>query len=91
MHIVGWLLIAAGLLLVAVGIAILIIGAAQLFRQIFRPPTAAALGGAPAVNLADLAKLIEAIIKIPQWLLAILAGNFQIWLGYLLVTGVRLI
>jgi len=58
----------------------------------FRPPAApiagAAAGGA-AVNVADLAKLIEAIVKIPQWLLAILAGDLQIWLGYWLATGTR--
>jgi hypothetical protein len=27
--------------------------------------------------------LIEAIIKIPQWLLAVLAGDLQLWLGFL--------
>jgi CBS-domain-containing membrane protein len=93
MGIIGWLLTASGLVLVAVGIAILTLGAIQLWRQMFKPAAAAAqartLAG-PAVNLADLTKLIEAIIKIPQWLLAVLAGDAQIYLGYWLVTGNRL-
>jgi hypothetical protein len=91
MALVGWLLIACGVILVAVGIAILVLGAIQLWRQMFKPARAAAHTLAvPAVNLADLTKLIEAIIKIPQWLLAILAGDAQIWLGYWLETGKRL-
>ena len=45
--------------------------------------TGAAAPPAPGVNLADLSILIEAIVKIPQWLLAILAGDLQIWLGYI--------
>jgi len=82
----GFLLIASGFLLILVGVVILALGAIQLFRQmgIGRARAgAAAPPAAPGVNLEDLTKLIEAIIKIPQWLLAILAGDFQIWLGYL--------
>jgi hypothetical protein len=78
--------------LTLVGIWILVLGGIQLYRQMFRPPDAAAApagGAAAAINLADLTKLIEAIIKIPQWLLAILAGDLQIWLGYRVVTGAR--
>jgi hypothetical protein len=85
---VGFLLILSGLLLVLVGIVILGLGAVQLLRQmgIFRRGAAggAALPAAPGVNLGDLTKLIEAIIKMPQWLLAVLAGDLQIWLGYLI-------
>ena len=58
----------------------------------FKPPGGAAhtlAAGAFPVNLADLTKLIEAIIKMPQWLLAILAGDVQIYLGYWLATGTR--
>jgi len=81
---VGFLLIFGGLALVFVGLAILTLGAIQLFRQMWLKTTGGATApAAPGVNLADLAKLIEAIIKIPQWLLAILAGDVQIWLGYL--------
>lgn len=93
---VGWVLIIGGLLLVAAGIVILALGAIQLFRQMFLAPTPKAVSpagggaGASAVNLADLAKLIEAIIKMPQWLLALLAGDVQIWIGYWLATGTRL-
>lgn len=94
MQSVGWILILDGLVLSVVGIAILLLGAIQLYRQMFRPPTAAVptggAAGAPAVNLADLAKLVEAIIKMPQWLLAIFAGDIQIYLGYWLATGTRL-
>jgi hypothetical protein len=92
MEIVGWLLIAGGVLLSFIGIAILVLGALQLYRQMFKPPAAAAGGaaGAASVNLADLSKLIEAIIKMPQWLLALLAADVQIYLGYILVKGTRL-
>ena len=93
MSTVGWIVVISGLLLVILGIAILLLGAVQLYRQIFQRALAPAGGGAPAaagVNLADLAKLIEAIIKMPQWLLALLAGDIQIWFGYWLATGTRL-
>jgi hypothetical protein len=79
---VGNLLIISGLLLILVGIVILVLGAVQLLRQM-RVHAGAAAPPAPGVNLNDLTKLIEAIIKIPQWLLAVLAGDLQIWLGYL--------
>jgi len=83
---VGFLLIISGMLLVLVGIVILALGAFQLFRQMGigrRGGGTAAAPAAPGVNLEDVTKLIEAIIKIPQWLLAVLAGDLQIWLGYL--------
>ncbi len=81
---VGFLLICSGLALVFVGLAILALGAIQLFRQMWLKTTGGAgAPAAPGVNLADLAKLIEAIIKMPQWLLAILAGDVEICLGYL--------
>ena len=88
---VGWALVIGGLILIATGIAILILGGIQLWRQMFSPRwcgTYACCGRFP-VNLADLTKLIEAIIKMPQWLLAILAGDVQIYLGYWLATGTR--
>jgi hypothetical protein len=91
MYAVGWLLIVSGLVLIGLGIWILMLGAVQLLRQMFPgPPAKAGAPSAPAINLSDLAKLIEAIIKIPQWLLALLAGDLQIWLGYWLATGARL-
>ena len=81
---VGIILIVSGLLLILVGIVILALGAIQLLRQMgVRASPGAAPPAAPGVNLNDLTKLIEAIIKIPQWLLAVLAGDLQIWLGYL--------
>jgi hypothetical protein len=84
---IALLLIVGGLLLVLVGIFILVLGAIQLHRQMGIGRAAggsgAAAPAAPGVNLQDLTKLIEAIIKIPQWLLAILAGDLQIWLGFL--------
>ena len=89
---IGWALVIGGLILIATGIAILILGGIQLWRQMFRPPSGTAhtlTAGAFPVNLADLTKLIEAIIKMPQWLLAILAGDVQIYLGYWLATGTR--
>jgi hypothetical protein len=93
MQFIGWVLIIGGLILTIVGIVILLLAAIQLWRQMFKPPAASGQNlapGAPVVNLADLTKLIEAIVKIPQWLLAILAGDAQIWLGYWLVNGSRL-
>lgn len=91
---VGWVLVLGGIFLSLVGTVILVLGAIQLYRQMFKPPEAktAPAGGAaagPAINLADLTKLIEAVIKMPQWLLAILAGDLQIYLGYWLATGSR--
>ncbi len=89
---VGWALVIGGLILIATGIAILILGGIQLWRQMFKPPGGAAhtlAAGAFPANLADLTKLIEAIIKMPQWLLAILARDVQIYLGYWLATGTR--
>lgn len=89
---VGWALVIGGLILIATGIAILILGGIQLWRQMFKPlgDTAHTLAaGVLPVNLADLTKLIEAIIKMPQWLLAILAGDVEIYLGYWLATGTR--
>ena len=69
---------------ILIGVFILALGAAQLLRQMgVRARAGAAPPAAPGVNLSDLTKLIEAIIKVPQWLLAVLAGDFQIWLGYL--------
>jgi hypothetical protein len=89
---VGWALVVGGLILIASGTAILILGGTQLWRQMFKPPGGAAhtlAAGVFPVNLADLTKLIEAIIKMPQWLLAILAGGVQIYLGYWLAKGTR--
>jgi len=90
---VGWILIIGGIVLSILGIAILALGAVQLLRQMFGTPPAPVAGaaaGASAVNVADLTKLIEAIIKMPQWLLALLAADAQIYLGYWLVKGTRL-
>ncbi len=91
---VGWILILNGLLLLALGFWILLLAALQLTRQMFRSltpaPTFAGPPGASPINLADLAKLIEAIIKMPQWLLALFAGDIQIYLGHWLATGSRL-
>jgi len=90
---VGWILVVGGLVLTIAGIAILALGTVQLWRQMFRPTAVAGAAAppVPGVNLADLTKLIEAIIKMPQWLLAILAGDVQIWFGYWLATGSRLV
>ncbi|MES0175383.1 hypothetical protein [Mesorhizobium sp. M0006] len=86
MSLVGFVLILSGVVLIACGIVILALAAFQLLRQIFSAPGVA--GGVappvPGVNLADLTKLIEAIVKMPQWLLAIVAGDVQIWLGFLI-------
>jgi hypothetical protein len=80
----GILLVITGLILILTGISILALGVVQLLRQMgLRVQAGAAPPAAPGVNLNDLTKLIEAIIKMPQWLLAILAGDLQIWLGYL--------
>ena len=82
---VGIILIISGLLLILIGIFILALGTVQLLRQMgVRARAGAAPPAAPGVNLGDLTKLIEAIIKMPQWLLAIFAGDLQIWLGYLI-------
>ena len=85
---VGFLLIVGGLFLVLAGISIIALGVVQLLRQMGLGTRAGAAGAAPpsapGVSLSDLTKLIEAIIKMPQWLLAILAGDLQIWLGYLI-------
>jgi hypothetical protein len=82
---VGFLLIISGLFLILAGISIIALGFVQLLRQMgLRSRAGAAPPSAPGVNLNDLTKLIEAIIKMPQWLLAILAGDLQIWLGYLI-------
>ena len=84
MSTIGIVLIISGFLLILVGVVILALGAVQLWRQMgVRAKTGAAAPAAPGVNLGDLTKLIEAIIKIPQWLLAVLAGDLQIWLGFL--------
>jgi hypothetical protein len=71
-------LIVSGSACVILGIIILALAAIQLRKQMF--PTAVA-PGAPGVSLPDLTNLIQAIVKVPQWLLAILAGDGQIWLG----------
>jgi hypothetical protein len=87
MHGIGWVLIASGVILTVLGVVILGLGALQLWRQI-RAAGAPTGGGAP--NLGDLAKLIDSIVKIPQWLLALLAADVQIYLGYWLVMEKRL-
>lgn len=79
---VGTFLIASGVLLILGGLFSLALAAIQLARQIFQLPANKSFA-ASAVNLADLAKLIDAILKMPLWLLAIVAGDIQIWLGYL--------
>jgi hypothetical protein len=94
MHAVGWALIVGGVVLTIVGIVILILAVVQLIRQMCGHPATAGhvtfAANMTGINVADLTKLIEAIIKIPQWLLAILAGDLQIWFGYWLATGSRL-
>jgi hypothetical protein len=92
MESLGWILIVAGVILSIIGIVILSLGTTQLLKQMFGSPTAATGGvaGFSMINLADLTKLIEAIIKMPQWLLALLAADVQIYLGYWLVKGARL-
>jgi hypothetical protein len=84
MSTIAILLIISGFLLILVGVVILALGAVQLWRQMgVRARAGAAAPAAPGVNLGDLTKLIEATIKIPQWLLAVLAGDLQLWLGFL--------
>jgi hypothetical protein len=78
MTLLGIGLIVSGLACVILGIIILALAAIQLRKQMFPSPAAP---GAPGVSLPDLTNLIEAIVKVPQWLLAILAGDGQIWLG----------
>ena len=77
MSIIGFVLKLSGVLLIVCGLIILSLAAVQLVRQMFTThgTTVSAAPPSPGVNLADLSKLIEAIVKIPQWLLAILAAT----------------
>lgn len=86
MLVVSWLLIGNGFLLVLTGTLILALSALQLLRQMGLHGTTpnAAPPAAPGVSLGDLSKLLEVIVKFPQWFLALLAGDFQIWLGFLI-------
>lgn len=87
---VGTFLILSGVLLIFAGLFSLALAAVQLARQIFQLPSANKSLAATGVNLSDLSKLIDSILKMPLWLLAILAGDIQVWLGYL-VEGRKLL
>jgi hypothetical protein len=83
MSFTGLILISSGVVLVVGGVTILVLAVVQLVVQMRHSSTKAGAAAPAAVDLGALAKLIEAIIKMPQWLLALLAGDVQIWLGYL--------
>ncbi|MDA9393098.1 hypothetical protein WN73_21530 [Bradyrhizobium sp. CCBAU 45394] len=42
---------------------------------------------APTVDADGVAKVLEMLSKLPQWIRAILTGNFQLWLALLTLAG----
>ncbi len=82
----GWILGGLGSISIAFGVAILGVLLFQLLRQL-RAPQPKNKGFAAEASIPDVTKLIEAIVKLPLWLLAILAGDLQIWLGNALQAG----
>jgi len=42
---------------------------------------------APAIDTDGIAKILEMLSKLPQWLLAIIVGDVQLWLAARTVAG----
>ncbi len=80
MYGIGLMLAVAGCVTIVLGIVILAAAAAKLVAGIL-PKRAGTSEEGVAINLPDVTKLIEALVKLPQWLLAILVGDVQVWLG----------
>jgi hypothetical protein len=86
MRAIGIALAFSGLVIILVGVVILTVAAVKLVKEAFAKPPQAGVE-APAINLPDVSKLMETLVKLPQWLLAILAGDLQVWLGTRLMSG----
>jgi hypothetical protein len=71
----------SGAVAVLAGTAILAAAAIQALRPL-RTTTEAV-----AVDADGMAKVLEMLSKLPQWLLAILAGDLQLWLAMRALAG----
>jgi hypothetical protein len=77
--VVGGILIFFGILTVLAGVILIIVAALTALHVYRRGPTTSTTDYAAGV---DWAKILEALSKLPQWMLAIIVGNAQILVGY---------
>jgi hypothetical protein len=69
---IGWFLVCAGIVIIVAGTALLCAAAWGVFRAPKKFAPSAAI---------DVAKLLEALSKLPQWAIAVVLGNLQILMG----------
>jgi hypothetical protein len=74
-------LVVSGAVVLLAGTVILLAAAVQALRPMRTTAEAA------AVDADGVAKVLEMLSKLPQWLLAILAGDFQLWLAMRVLAG----
>jgi len=81
--VIGVTLIVFGGVIVIAGLVLIVIVTLTALGVYLKPPK----GGAEsyAASGTDWAKLLEALSKLPQWMLAIIVGNAQILMGYWLL------
>jgi hypothetical protein len=76
-------LVVSGALAVLSGTALLTVAAVEAITLIRTRPATEAV----AVDANGVAKLLEMLSKVPQWFLALLAGNLQFWLAMRTLAG----
>jgi hypothetical protein len=80
--VVAAILIIFGILTVFAGVVLIMVAALTALHVYMRGPKPSNTDFAAGV---DWAKILEALSKLPQWMLAIIAGNVQILVGYWLL------
>jgi multisubunit Na+/H+ antiporter MnhB subunit len=78
--VVAGILIGFGIVTVLAGVCLIIVAALTAFYVYRQNPK-----NLVADSGVDWAKILEALSKLPQWMLAIIAGNAQILIGYWLL------
>jgi hypothetical protein len=77
-------LVVSGALAVLSGTALLTVTAVEAIAALRPRP---ATTEAAAVDANGVAKVLEMLSKVPQWFLALLAGNLQFWLAMRTLAG----
>ncbi len=77
-----------GIIIAALGVVLILLGVVGAARKVLMEEGKAFSSEAPATfDFAGLAKVIEAVLKAPPWLLMVLFGAALVFLGYRLGVG----
>jgi multisubunit Na+/H+ antiporter MnhB subunit len=82
--VVAVILIVFGIVTVLAGVGLIIVAALTALHVYRQGPRTSGTDYAAGV---DWAKILEALSKLPQWMLAIIVGNAQILVGYWLLSA----